>query len=149
MEPLWPAPITPCYQRPDIWPRVEIHNKPHRRTHTFPPITGGPMSLSGQSPHRDDQQSQMHPKIITQIASANKHGCYRFIRGKITHLTNHDMQGFSSRKWLYMYVVWYSYHDIVTLHLCLLIGQFVVLHFETERGEIWSIIISQYLCFIT
>ncbi len=24
-----------------------------------------------------------------------------------------------------------SYHDVMTLHLCLLIGQFVVLHFKT------------------
>ena len=29
-----------------------------------------------------------------------------------------------------------SYHDVVTLHLCLFIGQFVVLHFEAlEREE--------------
>lgn len=28
-----------------------------------------------------------------------------------------------------------THHDIMTLHLCLLIGQFVVLHFETSGGQ--------------
>lgn len=28
-----------------------------------------------------------------------------------------------------------SYHDVVTLHLCLLIGQFIVLHFKTLGRE--------------
>lgn len=28
-----------------------------------------------------------------------------------------------------------SYHDVVTLHLCLFIGQFIVLHFETLKRE--------------
>lgn len=27
------------------------------------------------------------------------------------------------------------YHDVVALHLCLFIGQFVVLHFQTSRRE--------------
>lgn len=29
----------------------------------------------------------------------------------------------------------FSYHDIVALHLCLLIGQFVILHLKTEMTD--------------
>ena len=46
------------------------------------------------------------------------------------------------------YVVCFSYHDIVALHLCLLIGQLIVLHFEAERGNkngLGSMSISEYL----
>lgn len=29
----------------------------------------------------------------------------------------------------------FSYHDIVALHLCLLIGQFVILHLKTKMTD--------------